>query len=126
MSDIEKYEKGKIKFSAMTGSFRIATKLYLYNYGHLNCRKQIVFQLYEIPIDVLKELIMEIEDIKQCYETFDDYHKAYRKSTPYREYNDHWPIFLDTNFSCVIEDGWTRFHNYVDDGMQVVSALALL
>ena len=75
MSDIEKYEKGKIKFSAMTGSFRIATKLYLYNYGHLNCRKQIVFQLYEIPIDVLKELIMEIEDIKQCYETFDDYHR---------------------------------------------------
>lgn len=121
--DFNKFEKAVIRFQDLNDDYQIAAMIYLRNYeGQLN--KNVKFRLYSIPMDSLKEAIMQIPEMSG-FSDFDDYHRSYREKKEYQKKDTVWPIFLDRYFGMVIEEGWGRLHNYVDDNRLEVPALEL-
>lgn len=118
-----KFEKTVIKFQDLDKEYQKAAALYLRNYeGPIN--KNARFILYEIPMSTIKKAIMAIPEMTM-FSDFDDYHRFYREKKAYQKKETIWPIFIDRSFGMVIEEGWGRLHNYVDDGLETVPALEL-
>lgn len=121
----DEYLKGKYNFNTINRDYRDAVKLYCsnlfksrYDWG--------IFQIYyyEIPMDVLKRDIYDSLE-SNLFSSFDDYHNYYVSVHDVKEHDEVWPVFLDSMFGCVIEDGWQRFHSYVKQGIEVVPCLLI-
>lgn len=83
------------------------------------------FKIGMISVEKVKEEVMAC-----CveYDTFEEYHKWYHDRTKeyhkwYRDGTDHgdsiFPIVL-ADTGEFIEDGWHRFHSYVDKGLETI------
>lgn len=119
MISIDKYSefyRNTFKISNLPDNYKDAVRLYLNNY-YKGGRppKNIRVCEYVIPAAILKEDLMKI--LEKPYETFRQYHDDYKKTHVLKRFVDVWPIVLDSNFGCVIEDGLNRFHSYVDSGI---------
>ena len=117
------FEKSIIRFQDLKGDYQIAAKLYLRNYeGQL--KKNVRFKLYMIPMDVMKDAIMQIPEMSG-FSDVDDYHRYYRERKSYQKRDAVWPVFLDQSFGMVIDSGWGRLHDYVDENRKVIPVLEL-
>lgn len=83
-----------------------------------------------IPMSVLKDAIMECHaDASVDFDTFDAYHEWYvgRKwhvGHGHRHTRRNpWPVILDSTGTELFEDGWHRFHRYVELGLLMVPCL---
>ena len=109
-----KFEKTVIKFQDLDKEYQKAAALYLRNYeGPIN--KNARFRLYEIPMNSIKKAIMAIPEMTM-FSDFDDYEL---------EDEQEESFFGRMKNKLVIEEGWGRLHNYVDDGLETVPALEL-
>lgn len=79
------------------------------------------FEIGEIDIEELKCKIMA--DGIFDFDTFEEYHKWYCNPSRYEEPDcpfEVFPIIVSDKEESYIEDGWHRFHNYVDKGIKNV------
>lgn len=80
----------------------------------------------EIPLKVLKETIFkESPDIRGDFHSFEAYHQWYLSmgDTPAYNRKDPWPVILSNFKNETLEDGWHRFHRYVQTGLDPIPAL---
>lgn len=121
----KEYLIGKYNFNTIPQEYRTAIKLYCsnlfksrYDWGKF----QIYY--YKIPTSVLKEDILNSFESGH-FKTFEDYHNYYISTHEIKEHEKVWPVFLDTMFGCVIEDGWQRFHSYIKQGIKEIPCLLI-
>ncbi len=76
------------------------------------------FFLYGIvDIEDIKNLVMSSSDMQQ-YSSFDNYHEWYG-SSDLEDTNEIYPILM-TPYEDYIEDGWHRFHRYINMGLKEI------
>ena len=96
----------------------------IYN-KNLDGKGKVVRSIYAyllVPTEELKQLIMQIEPLKK-FKTFQDYHNHYKNASVLKTYDKQYPVIIDSVFGCVIEDGWNRFHSYVECGNSMIPCL---
>lgn len=89
-------------------------------YGHKK------FGYVKIPMSELAASIMQDEDIRNEYDTFDEYHDWFISGgdIPKHTTKDPRPVILDTvNDFETLEDGWHRLHRYYELGMRTIPAV---
>lgn len=121
----KEYLVGKYNFNTISQDYRTAIQLYCanlfksrYDWGKFD------IYYYEIPVEVLKIDILESLE-PNLFESFEKYHDYYLSTHKIKEHSKIWPVFLDTMFGCVIEDGWQRFHSYVKQGVKIIPCLLI-
>ena len=82
-------------------------------YGHLK------FGMEEISTEKLKEKILERPDL-EGFKKFEDYHAWYKKDCGIPKYSNknRWACIAESE--DVLQDGWHRFHSYVDAGHKTI------
>lgn len=78
--------------------------------------------LMQVPALELEKFLMRVEPLSR-FGSFSAYHEYYKKTASLKRYDRILPIVLDSVFGCVIEDGWKRFHSYVEQGVMVIPCL---
>jgi hypothetical protein len=80
------------------------------------------FGLVQLPRQVAIDLCWECRESRDdaaSPKTFQQYHKWYLPFvTDKHPANDPWPSILDSSGYSFLEDGWHRFHRYIDLGME--------
>jgi hypothetical protein len=78
-----------------------------------------------IPMSVMKDAVMKCgDDISQDFATFDDYHKWFvRQDILVHSARNRWPVILDNTGDSLLQDGWHRFHRYVQLKLLMVPCL---
>ncbi len=79
------------------------------------------FEIGEIDIEELKCKIMENSPVD--FATFEEYHEWYVNPSRYEEpdcFFEVFPIIVSDKEENYIEDGWHRFHHYIDKGIKSV------
>lgn len=114
----------KIKYYEMSRAQKNSVIAYFKNFDSKKPKETDSFIMLHVPMEILKSLIMQIDSMSH-YKNFDNYHAYYKSKVQLTEREEIWPLFLDTCFGCVIDDGWKRFHCYVDSGIEEVPCLLL-
>ena len=94
---------------------------YLINqYANVYGNKKFLYGIMDVN-DIIEGIRDDYEEFG--FDTFDEYHKWYRKKSK-EDYGDSvFPIMLSSDEDRMmpgfefIEDGWHRFHSYVDKGI---------
>jgi hypothetical protein len=61
---------------------------------------------------------------KERGESWENYHRRYmRMGTKHRASSNLWPVILSSFEEETLEDGWTRFHQYVHRGLRTCPAV---
>jgi hypothetical protein len=100
--------------------------LFVKKYG--SCK----FGVDEVPADVLVEKIMKLEHIQKDFKSFMDYHKWYKKNCtiPRHKNSNRWPCIMDSTtdpiYNGVLEDGWHRFHRYIESEHKTIPCISYL
>jgi len=102
------------------GVFRAALPFYVELYGDWE------FGIVEIPTVVLvKEVMTRNQDMQDWGGDWEGYHGWY-KSEGYKHTatgSKPWPVILGSFPDEVLEDGWNRFHQYVERGLPTIPAV---
>ena len=119
------FEGGITKKGSIKSQLTKTLPLFVKKYGR--CR----FGISEIPSEVLAEKIMNMEDIKKEFKSFMDYHKWYKKGgIPRHNNSNRWPCIIDSTtdpiYNEVLEDGWHRFHRYIEAGHKTIPCISYL
>lgn len=117
--------KGVHSFAKLPEEYKTATKIYVRNYYKGRpLPENIRFLEYKIPTNIL---VNDLEKLvkEDGYKDFSTYHKNYVTSYNIKNYKEIWPIFLDDTFGCVIEDGITRFHDYVEQKIEFIPCIIM-
>lgn len=90
--------------------------------------KKKLYGCFELPMDILIELVMQTDGIKDSYNTFEEYHKDYISNEDEADYKEQWACILaePDKGNEIIYDGWHRFHKYYQQGMTKVPCLMVL
>jgi hypothetical protein len=83
------------------------------------------FGYVEIPAGALIEAVMGDLEIKDQFKEFEDYHDWYVRQghMPEHESRNRWPVILSHYDEETLQDGWHRFHNYIQQGARMIPAL---
>ena len=101
-----------------------ALTLYTYNLGRRTKKPPMNYTLLLVPTEVLKDLVMQVDYVCQ-FPSFDAYHQYYKSKKELKMHEQIIPLILDREFDCVIEDGWGRFHSYVEQGVTSIPCMVL-
>ena len=77
---------------------------------------KIKFGVITLSTALCKRMLMQEREVKQDWKNFDAYHKWYQdcSGNPTHKRKNPWPCILGSDFKNeFIEDGWHRFHRYV-------------
>ena len=92
----------------------------------------------EIPTDVMKQEMVARSKSRKGYEdwtkehpTFDAYHEWYMKFGGWFDHTKHisrsrsyrWPCIMSGYNHEVLEDGWHRFHSYIERGDKTIPCI---
>jgi len=103
-----------------------ALPLFIKKYGR--CR----FGIDEVSPVLLIEKIMKLEHIQKDFGSFNEYHKWYKKNCTIPRHNkiNRWPCVMDSTtdliYNGVLEDGWHRFHRYIEAGHKTIPCVFYL
>ena len=81
------------------------------------------FGVVNIPMSVCKAEVMKRDkDMAEDHKDFETYHKWYKRDCgiPRHKHTNPWPCILSGFNDEVFEDGWHRFHRYVQLGLDSV------
>jgi len=82
------------------------------------------YGLVNIPMESLVAHIMQHNDeIRDNFESFDDYHKWYMTKNEVRAHKQVRPVTLSPYDDETLQDGWHRFHTYYHNGLKTVPAI---
>ena len=118
--DFEKYRKALKKLLGQS------LHHYIKKYGDKK------FGMVDIPTkDLIQEIMKRNRDIKEDWETFEEYKKWYLSSFGKGYVGKHisrnrsyrWPSIISGFDDEVLEDGWTRFHCYVARGDKTIPCI---
>lgn len=85
------------------------------------------FLYSEVPVERVKESIMCDKEIAERFKTFDEYHKWYCGNCQIPKHEgSRWPCIVSAFPEETFEDGWHRFHSYVQQGDDTIPILAFL
>lgn len=118
------YFKGVVKYSDCAENIKIGINIYFENYDNIYPKCTDRFCEYSIPTEVLKNDLQQIL-YEEGFMSFEEYHEDFKKRHQIRVRDKILPLFLDETFGCIIEDGWTRFHSYVEQGIEIIPCLFL-
>mgnify|MGYP001027686213 FL=1 len=119
---IEKYSIGKFMAQNLPAVYVKAIKFYYMNFETKYYNPNEFFVVLNVPVEVLEDCILQSAKVGK-YSTFADYHEEYKSTHDLKDYEEILPIFLDPDFSCIIEDGWHRFHCYVNNGVRLIPCI---
>lgn len=79
----------------------------------------------ELPVEVVKERVMRSPELKQDFPDFNAYHAWYMKAGPVPVYGaeDRWPCLPSDFHDEAFQDGWHRFHAYVEAGHTTIPVM---
>jgi len=81
----------------------------------------------EVPVERVKESVMCDKEIAERFKDFDEYHKWYTDTCQIPVYDGpRWPSIVSAFSDETFEDGWHRFHSYVQQGDDTIPILAFL
>lgn len=108
-------EKSEIKSDLiLKRAIKKSIQFYIDLYG--DCKFGKVF----LPVSLLKKNIMNETDVSESFEDFKDYHNWYLSgfNNPNHTKKNRWPCILSGGKEGydILEDGWHRFHRYVQLG----------
>lgn len=94
----------------------------------------VLLPMRELTAVVLDDVLRSHLDVEEgeTFADFDEYHEWYKRAGPFAGRGQPegkgtvWPVILDTNASAghePLQDGWHRFHQYYDQGLEVVPAV---
>jgi len=99
-------------------------KFYMDNYGNEK------FGFVHIPTHAMKKRFMESEwggrDENSDWKTFTEYtdwYKTIRYDIPKHSKKKRWPCILSGFDEELLEDGWHRFHRYIDLGCRYIPCI---
>lgn len=82
-----------------------------------------LFMYAEIPmIELIKAIDVPI-DLRKSIKTFDEYHKWYIDGGDIPSHEGIWALVFADEEDDIIEDGWHRFHSYVEKGIKTVPCI---
>jgi len=85
-----------------------------------------LFDYGYVPIELVINKITEWVKREGDYNSFEEYHTIYQ-STNDVEYNDSlFPIIVNDDNEEYIEDGWHRFHHYLNKGYSEIPVIKLI
>lgn len=95
---------------------------YIEEYGHIK------FGMVTIPVGAIKEAylarhnVYQNEDERFPFETFDELHQWYLKhcGIPKHPRRNRWPSILSCQDDELLEDGYHRFHSYIEHGYRTI------
>lgn len=108
--------------NVLPGECKAAISIYNRNFENHGKDNHASYALLSVPVEILESLVMQVEPLKQ-FGSFQKYHEYYKSRTQLKSYEKIYPVIIDTVFGCVIEDGWNRFHSYVEVGIQIIPCL---
>lgn len=128
MNNCDKYNtfhKNVYNLASLPKKYRDAVRLYTGDYykGE-QIPGNVRFLEYMIPTSVL---VRDLEELarKEGYSDFSAYHNVYASTHDLKKLDEIWPIFLDDNFGCIIEDGISRFHSYVEQKLEFIPCIVM-
>lgn len=95
-------------------------------YAEVHGNKKFLYGIMDIN-DIIKGVMDTIDD----WDDFNKYHKWYRKQGKVDHGDSIFPIILSSDKAIekgyeFIEDGWHRFHSYVDKGITNIPVIKFL
>ena len=120
-NEYKKYYKGDLRSSELPEDFKTAVILYLrsfYKTKRIDLSKDYRFGLYEVPLMVL---VQDLDKVSQPQGAFSRDQIGYDS----KNFECVWPVFLDRDFGCILEDGSGRLHSYVEQGVEIVPCLLM-
>lgn len=90
----------------------------------LNHMKNYHFLIAEVPVDLIKQRIMESDD-GQEFKNIEDWKKWYQSYGHIPDHGDsRWPCILSACDNECFEDGWHRFQSYLIKGYETIPVIA--
>lgn len=90
---------------------------------------RMTFEERAVPVAEAKRLVMRDPGIDPPEEngSFAAYHRWYMRFADIRQHTARWPVILNTDPSdpAWIDDGWHRFHWYVEAGDRTIPTLTI-
>jgi hypothetical protein len=83
------------------------------------------FGLVTIPTAVMTAAMMKTGEHSRDYPTWEAYHQWYLSSCGEVTHTrrNPWPVILDDDHDELLQDGWHRFHRYVQIGLPTIPCL---
>jgi len=93
-------------------------------YANVYGNKKFLYGIMDVN-DIIEGIRNDYEELD--FDNFNEYHKWYREESK-EDYGDSvFPIILSPNNGFeFIEDGWHRFHSYVDKGIKNIPVIKLI
>jgi|TARA_Y100000034_G_C6675939_1_gene296955 cobalamin biosynthesis Mg chelatase CobN len=89
----------------------------------LACYGTIEFGYVILPVDALLDFWRNCKsDANEHFEDFDAYHKWYQNEGNHIT-NPTWPVILSNFDDEILQDGWHRFHAYIELGANEIPAV---
>lgn len=89
-----------------------------------------LFGLVQLPTETIKRLVMvgenQLNELGLVFKTFNAYHAWYDENIGIPQHDlgqPLWPIILDFDGPQALQDGWHRFHRYVQGGIGSIPCL---
>lgn len=119
---VSHYKIGRFRISALPVVYGKALRFYSKNYEARRFDRNHMVMIVNVPVEDLKNAVMK-SALAKGFSSFNDYHEDYKKTHIIRDYDEIYPIIIGDLFGCVIEDGWNRFHGYVESGLTLVPCI---
>jgi len=96
------------------------------------CRRKygrVRFGVVRVPRQVLetecvRNFLSASDKHNQTWETFEEYHQWYMEDSVVENHGDSvWPVILNCFPDEILQDGWHRFHHYVENRLETVPCL---
>ena len=76
-----------------------------------------------VPTDYLIKKV-SASDVVEDYDNFYQYHRVYSSTNPAKHKDANIPILVNDDEDEFIEDGWHRFHRYIDLGVKEIPVVS--
>lgn len=121
------------RYGDLPDEYILALDHYMTEHGQVGLGSDDLIWVFQVKMESLKEYIGNVA-VSQGYKSFEHYHEFYKENVLSKEPDrgkpadseSIWPIILDSFYGEGIQDGLHRFHQYVDEGVEIVPALAFV
>lgn len=121
------YNGKTYRYNELPKAYRNAVDIYFKDEFEIP-EKELDNRLYgclSVPISIITDIIMSIDEYKDTYKTFEEYHQGYMLGGDVPKYSERLACILYEDEDFIL-DGWHRLHSYYQYKVDMIPCVFII